>query len=248
MELSCDFCNKKYLKKINKNIISKTNFCSWNCRLKNKKNTLAFFKCEFCGKNFNAYKSRGNKPLFCSLKCTYEKKKIILTNCKKCSKPRTLEERKRSTDFCGKCKYVNIKETEPERYEKWRKYNFERRRKSAGIPVDAPIRKKSNGLGTITRDGYIRMTLSNHYLLGNTVVYQHKKIMAEHLGRPLHKGETVHHKNGIRDDNRIENLELWNNKHGPGQRVVDRIKFYTEFLDQYGYEVQPKSNAHQYEG
>lgn len=65
-------------------------------------------------------------------------------------------------------------------------------------------------------------------------VKEHAVVMAAMLGRPLRPEETVHHRNGVRHDNRPENLELWASRHPKGQRVEDLVAFAREILDTYG--------------
>jgi hypothetical protein len=58
--------------------------------------------------------------------------------------------------------------------------------------------------------------------------------MEQILGRPLEPHESIHHKNGVRDDNRPENLELWSKRQLAGQRVTDLLEFARWVLATYG--------------
>ena len=76
-------------------------------------------------------------------------------------------------------------------------------------------------------DGYIYTLAPSHPRANQDgYVLEHRLVVERRLGRYLHPRERVHHKNGIRNDNRDENLELWElgRKDPPGARVEDTMR------------------------
>lgn len=80
----------------------------------------------------------------------------------------------------------------------------------------------------VTENGYVRLTLD-----GGVRVMEHRAVMAAALGRDLLGHESVHHRNGDRADNRLENLELWSSSQPSGQRVEDKVEWAAALLALY---------------
>ncbi len=83
------------------------------------------------------------------------------------------------------------------------------------------------------RHGYLRISVKRVPGQRAVNILEHRAVMERFLGRQLRKGETVHHKNGVRTDNRLENLELFSSSHGPGQRGSVKIDFAIRILQEY---------------
>ena len=84
-------------------------------------------------------------------------------------------------------------------------------------------REKSNawkGGRQKTSKGYIKCCKPNHPNNVGGYVLEHRLIMEKHLKRYLKPHEIVHHKNGIRDDNRLKNLELLVKNHPMGHSLI----------------------------
>ena len=95
----------------------------------------------------------------------------------------------------------------------------------------------------VHKKGYVMVKSRDHPRAPKSgYVFEHVLVMETLLGRILLPGETVHHLNGVKDDNRPENLELWTRPQPSGIRVSDALAWAYEVLARYGGSGPPPTS------
>jgi len=169
--------------------------------------------CVNCGKDFSVKPSLVNKVHNCSKVCGYETRK----------KKHLIHTK------CGACQ---------------KDFSFTKssRRVSNVYFCSNKCSTKTNGNGRssdwkLSVDGYVYKSINGKKVL------QHRIVVENFFGRKLMPYENVHHINGIKNDNRIENLELWLTQQPKGQRIGDKLNAAIELLREHGYIVHEPFNG-----
>lgn len=180
--------------------------------------TVLTLVCENCGKQVERRKGQEREHTFCSRECywksDYRSQLVAQRNYER-------NPDARQTRPCAGCgtpveRYVSTgqKRFFCSRECRWQSHQHTKQRNAAGYILVFIGR----GAPGANKTGHI---------------FEHRLIMQEALGRPLLPEENVHHLNGVKDDNRRENLELWTRSQPRGQRVEDKLRWAREFLALY---------------
>ena len=195
-------------------------------RYRQRGRTFLHFTCEHCSKEFSRPKrGKPSEHSFCSKECYW---KSDYRSALVAGRNRQRNPDAQQTRPCGTCgvdvtRYVSTgqKTFFCSNECRWANHLHRKQKNAAGYVL------------VFVGKGAPGASKTGHKL-------EHRIVMEQVLGRPLFGKENVHHVNGVKDDNRPENLELWTTSQPKGQRVQDKIEWAREFLALYG-EADPAS-------
>lgn len=200
--------------------------------------------CAVCGKD---YHSRKKTSKYCSKECFYigrptRAKERIERVCKNCSSTfnaKKSEIAKGRAIFCSKNCYEIYRQNENRKgceecgafglFRKGQRFcswDCFRKALKAGKVSSGKTRKPK----LIDKNGYIKIDCGKEHIMadGTGYVFEHRLVMFNHLGRKLESFEYVHHLNGIKDDNRLENLKLVNSRNHAKEHLKEYSQGFNE--------------------
>lgn len=197
-------------------------FCGWACYDEYRQRTCLVTKpCEACGQPVTRKGRHKKAHTFCNREC-YLASEFHSEATRKSNLARYPDSRRQVPCFgCGTVV------DRPESLMQAKRIFCSRACQKAHA-IESPVRQVNAG-------GYVKVFVGRDTpgATGHGHILEHRLVMQEYLGRPLLGHENVHHVNGVRADNRLENLELWSTSQPCGQRVVDKVAWAREFLELY---------------
>ena len=244
IEKVCEHCDQAFrVKPFN----SDRKYCCQDCRRAHEAvhgqpsqhAQLIFFTCRECGNKFSmkpsyvtAYRKKfGRDQPYCS------------TACASIGRRKDTMERQRFT--CIQCGKEQSRRRKPGGRVYMQQKFCDHKCKADHQRTQALSRFNAGEFGRhVKRNGYVWISVPSLVTGKKHSIMEHRYVMEKSIGRSLYPEETVHHIDGNRQNNAPSNLELFSSRHGPGQRVADKVAFAIEILKLYpefgraaGYEL-----------
>jgi hypothetical protein len=191
VDVTCFSCGEVFKKQPCKIGKWGKHYCSSSCRNAPELSAKVLFNCENCGKEVTKYRSNFIKSIhhYCGQKCATE----YQVKSRKDKKEKCNLDLKKFSKTCNFCR------------EEFYSRNLKKK-----FCTDLCKDKSREGIARLSKFGYIQLSGYHTHPMSNNngVILEHRLVLSEYLGRMLNKNEIVHHINGNRQDNRIDNLEL----------------------------------------
>lgn len=224
VELTCAQCGEAFVVK-GKQKASAQRYCSRKCQydaarvrgvVPERKPDRALV-CEECGEAF-VVSARATQARFCSDRCWQASYRRRKAEARPGRAPRVAPDRR--CENCGESFQPHPGASAARFCSKACYHEHGRGERAAAF----------KGGRTINSQGYVRVLVDGRYRA------EHRVVMERKLGRSMLPGESVHHRNGVRDDNRPENLELRIAAHPSGLTVDEAVAHAVEVLERYAPE------------